>query len=91
MDEEEDVAVEFEVPFRAVEVREAPWSSVWEFDEEDRVMVPFVILLAIVLKPKMVVDPKVVVLVERSVVIVETMADVVSAEEDMVIVEVSDR
>lgn len=60
----------------------APWRSVCEFIDDELVMVAFVAFLAIVvLTPKIVVDPRVVVRVEESLVTVETITDVVIAEE----------
>lgn len=87
-DEEDDVAVEFEVPLRVVVVWVAPWSSVRESVLYELVIVAFVALLAIVLCLKIVVDPRVVVLVEAPLITVETMADVViGVDVDTVIVE----
>lgn len=81
-DEEEDVAVEFEVPLRVVVVCVVPCSNVWEFEDEELVMVAFVAFPATVVPiPKMVVDPRVVVRVEEPLVKVERIADVVIAEE----------
>lgn len=81
-DEEEDVAVEFEVPLRAVVVCVAPLRKVWELEDDELVMVAFVALPATVVPiPKIVVDPRVVVRVEEPLVTVERIGDVVIAEE----------
>lgn len=79
-EEDDEVAVEFEVPFGAAVVCVAPWSNVCDSEPDERVIVAFVALLAIVLIPKIVVDPRVVVLVEESLVTAETIADVVIAD-----------
>ena len=93
-EEDEDVAVEFEVPFEAVVVCFPPWSNVCELELDEWVIVALVALLAIEFIPKIVVDPRVVVLVEEPLVTVETIADVVIAEvvlDDTVMVEEYDR
>lgn len=86
--DEDDVAVEFEVPLIEVDVWVAPTSSVWEFVEVLVDEVEFVPLLTIVVpSPRMVVYPKVVVRVVEPLVTVERIADVVIAEEERVIVD----
>ena len=93
-EEEVDVLVAFVVPFRDIEeLRAVPDRKTWEGVLVDTVDAPVPVpLLATIMElptPNNVVDPRVVVCVVDGLVIVETMAEVVTAEvEGSVIVEV---
>jgi len=81
---EEDVnaAVELAVPLRAVVVRAVPWRINW--DDVVGELVEFAVALpaiVVVLSPKIVVEPRVVLFVEDPLVIIETIADVAIGEE----------
>ena len=90
-DDEDEVAVEFDVMLVAEAVveeeREDPWRSNWDELEVDvRLDVPVPLPVKIpVLNPKMVVEPRVVVRVVDRLEMVETMAEVVMAEDVVVV------
>lgn len=88
-EEEVDVRVEFEVPFvDAEEVRAPPERTIWEGLVVVWEDVP-VVLLAVIIDvptPNNVVDPSVVVRIEEPLLIVETMAEVVTGEVDCLVI-----
>lgn len=85
----EEVAFVFAVPFRLVLVREEPERRVRDSDVVVAVIVELLPMFAPI--PRIVVLPNVVVIVDSPLIMVETMADVVIAEEETVTVVESER